>query len=87
MAQRRVLYLGEINAAYTTLSLFQEDRPVPAGAVDSLQVKLSEMKLRRSRTYGNCWLGWELWRQLELDRFWEQKLERGPGRGELGAGA
>ena len=62
---------------YTTLSLFPEDRPVPAEAVDSVQVKLSEMKLRRARTYGNCWLGCELWRQLELDQFWEEKLERG----------
>lgn len=62
---------------YTTLSLFPEDRPVPTGAMDSLQVRLSEMRLRRARPYGNCWLGCELWRQLELDRFWEQKLERG----------
>lgn len=95
VAQRRVLYLGEINDSqqaawrktlevfdeqrqdYTTLSLFPEDRPIPAEAVDSVQVKLSEMKLRRARPYGNCWLGCELWRQLELDRFWEQKLERG----------
>lgn len=62
---------------YSTLSLFPEDRPVPAEAVDSVQVKLSEMKLRRARPYGNCWLGCELWRQLKLDQFWEQKLERG----------
>jgi len=62
---------------YTTLSLFPEDRPIPTEAVDSVQVKLSEMKLRRARPYGNCWLGCELWRQLELDQFWEEKLERG----------
>jgi len=62
---------------FTTLSLFPEGRPVPAEAVDSVRVKLSEMKLRRARPYGNCWLGCELWRQLELDRFWEEKLERG----------
>jgi transposase len=67
----------EQQQGYTKLSLFPEDRPVPAEAVDSVQVKLSEMKLRRARPYGNCWLGCELWRQLELDRFWEQKLERG----------
>jgi transposase len=35
------------------------------------------MQLRRPRPYGNCWLGCELWRQMELDRFWEQKLPRG----------
>jgi len=63
VAQRQVLYLGEINDSqqaawrktldvfdeqqcrYTPLSLFPEDRPVPADAIDSVQVKLSEMKL------------------------------------------
>ena len=95
VAQRQVLYLGEINDSqkaawrkslevfdeqqrrYTTLSLFVQDRPVPADAVDSIQVKLSEMQLRRARPWGNCWLGCELWRQLGLDRFWEQKLPLG----------
>jgi transposase len=61
----------------TTLSLFPEDRPAPVDVLDTVQVKLSEMQLRRARPYGNCWLGCELWRQLELDRVWEQKLPRG----------
>jgi hypothetical protein len=95
IAQRQVLYLGEINDSqqaawrktlevfdedqhrFTSLSLFAEDRPAPADAIDSVQVKLSEMKLQRARPYGNCWLGCELWRQLQLDRFWEQKLPQG----------
>src|SRR5580698_2862894 len=95
VAQRQVLYLGEINDSqqaswrrtlevfdeaeqrFTPLSLFPEDRPVPADAIDSVQVKLSEMKLERARPYGNCWLGCELWRQLQLDRFWSEKLPRG----------
>jgi transposase len=95
VAQRQVLYLGEINDSQqaswrktlevfdeaerrlTALSLFPEDRPVPADAMDSVQVKLSEMKLERARPYGNCWLGCELWRQLQLDRFWSEKLPRG----------
>jgi len=63
---------------YTPLSLFPEDRPVPPDAMDSVQVKLSQMKLERARPYGNCWLGCELWRQLQLDRFWSEKLP--PGR-------
>jgi transposase len=95
VAQRQVLYLGEINDSqqaawrktldvfdeeqhrFTPLSLFPEDRPVPADAIDSVQVKLSEMKLERARPYGNCWLGCELWRQLQLDRFWAEKLPAG----------
>jgi transposase len=61
----------------TTLSLFAEDRPAPVDALDTIQVKLSEMQLRRARSYGNCWLGCELWRQLKLDEFWDRKLPRG----------
>jgi transposase len=61
----------------TSLSLFAEDRPVPADAIDSVQVKLSEMKLERARPYGNCWLGCELWQQLQLDQFWTEKLPKG----------
>ncbi len=62
---------------FTPLSLFPEDRPVPGDAIDSVQVKLSEMKLERARPYGNCWLGCELWRQLQLDQFWSEKLPQG----------
>ena len=77
-AWRKTLQVfDEQQQSYTTLSLFPDDRSLSADAVDSLQVKLSGMQLRRARPYGNCWLGCELWRQLELDRFWEQKLERG----------
>jgi transposase len=95
VAQRQVLYLGEINDGqqagwrktldvfdeqqkqYTPLNLFPEDRKVPAESLNSVQIKLNEMKLRRARPYGNCWLGCELWRQLELDLFWNRKLPKG----------
>jgi transposase len=78
-AWRRTLEVfDEDDHRFTALSLFPEDRPVPADAIDSVQVKLSEMKLERARPYGNCWLGCELWRQLQLDRFWSGKLP--PGR-------
>lgn len=61
---------------YTTLSLFPEARAT-AVDLDAVQVKLNQMQLRRARPFGNCWLGCELWKQLELDRFWECKLPRG----------
>jgi len=77
-AWRRTLEVfDEAEQRLTPLSLFPEDRPVPADALDSVQVKLSEMKLERARPYGNCWLGCELWRQLQLDRFWSEKLPQG----------
>ena len=72
---------------YTTLSLFPEDRAVPAEAVESVQIKLSEMTLRRARPYGNCGLGCELWRQMELDRFWGAEAGARARGSERGAGA
>jgi len=59
---------------YRTLSLFPDDREVPADVLDSIQVKLSGLELRRPRSFGACWLGCELWQQLGLDEFWRQRL-------------
>lgn len=47
---------NEAKQRYATLSVFPDDREVPAEAVDSIQVKLSEMELRHPRAFGNCWL-------------------------------
>ena len=61
----------------TMLSLFPEDREIPADAVDAVQVKLSAMELRRPRTFGDCWLACELWQRLGMTEFWEVRLPRG----------
>ena len=67
----------EDEQSYTGMSLFPEDREIPADAVDSLQVKLSELELRRPRVFGSCWLACQLWQQLGLDEFWQQHLPAG----------
>ena len=72
--RRTLPVFDESHQQYTTLSLFPEDREIPAESSSSIQVKLSEMELRRPRAFGNCWLGCELWRQLRLEEFWEEKL-------------
>jgi len=63
---------------YRNLSLFPEDRAIPSDAVNSLQVRLSGLELRRPRPFGNCWLASEVWRQLGLTGFWQTHLP--PGR-------
>jgi Transposase DDE domain len=70
----------EAEQRYSTLSLFPDDREVPAEAIDSIQVKLSEMELRRPRAFGNCWLACHLWQQLGLDQFWRERLLAGVER-------
>jgi len=62
---------------YTNLNLFPDDRPLPRDAVDSIQVRLSGLELRRPRPFGNCWLASELWQQLGLTEFWRGRLGEG----------
>ena len=46
-------------------------------ALDGAQVKLAQMELRRPRGFGNDGPGCELWRQLRLCEFWEERLSEG----------
>jgi transposase len=74
-AWRKTLEVFDENEQrYATVSLFPDDQPIPADAVESVQVRLSGLELRRPRVFGNCWLSCELWRQLGLDEFWRQRL-------------
>jgi hypothetical protein len=58
-----------------TLALFPEDR-CEAAADDAsvVRLRLSEMRLHRPRQWGACWLAGLLWRDLQLDRFWAERL-------------
>src|SRR5271167_746346 len=58
-----------------TLALFPEDRCegiLPD--VSIVRLKLSELRLRRPRQWGACWLALSLWEELQLDRFWAERL-------------
>ena len=58
-----------------TLSLFAANRGEAVIADTSIVgVRLSELELRRPRQWGACWLVLKLWRELELDRFWSERL-------------
>src|SRR5882672_12292023 len=38
------------------------------GDASVVQLRLSEMQLRRPRQWGACWLAGQLWQELQLDR-------------------
>src|ERR1700741_3610008 len=67
----------EAEQRFPSMSLFPDDRELPADAVDSIQVRLSGLELKRPRIFGNCWLACELWQQRGLDEFWQQRLPEG----------
>ena len=75
--RKTLAVFDEEKQQFTELSLFPEDRPLPEDAVDSIQVKLSGLELRRPRPFGNCWLASELWHQLGLSEFWREHLPEG----------
>ena len=52
------------------IALFPEDRVAPALDCDVVSIRLSEMRLRRPRQWGACWMATLLWDQLRLDEFW-----------------
>jgi transposase len=80
LAWRKSIAVLEAGApAPRTLSLFPEDRcegVLPDASI--VRLKLSELRLRRPRQWGGCWLAVNLWRELALDEFWAGRL--GPSR-------
>jgi transposase len=75
--RKTLAVFDEQKQQFTDVSLFPEDRALPADAVDAIQVKLSGLELRRPRPFGNCWLASELWHQLGLSDFWRERLPEG----------
>ena len=80
--RKTLAVFDEDKREYTNLHLFPDDRPLPADAMDGIQVRVSGLELRRPRPFGNCWLASELWQQLGLTEFWQSRL--GEGRESVG---
>jgi transposase len=57
-------------------ALFPEDRTPPVTDTPAVQVRLEGLQLCRPRSWGGCWLGDHLWRELRLDCFFGPRLGR-----------
>jgi transposase len=57
------------------LKLFPSDVEPPADGSGVARVLLNKVRLERTRQFGSCWLGLELWKRLGLDRFFEQAMD------------
>ena len=71
---RSIEVFDEDQSASAQMALFPEDRTAPELACAVVQVKLSELQLRRPRQWGACWLACGLWDVLQLDAFWQPRL-------------
>jgi hypothetical protein len=74
--RKAIEVFDEASGEPQTLALFPEDRCAAAVADDAaaVQVCLSALTLHRPRQWGACWLAGQLWRELQLDRFWAERL-------------
>jgi transposase len=89
--QRTLCYLGELNSSAhaqwlktvevfneqgetAQLKLFPSDAAVEDGP-DVARVLVKKVRLERTRQFGSCYLGLELWRQLGLDVFFARHMD------------
>lgn len=69
---------GEAKTRRPQLSLFDPPRRDEPRDDEPLLVKLSSVRLERTRDFGDVWLAWGLWRMLGLDQLLDELIE--PGR-------
>jgi transposase len=57
------------------LKLFPSNMAPPDDDPQVARVLLNKVRLERTRTFGSCFLGLDLWKRLQLDRFFEQAVD------------
>jgi transposase len=89
--QRTLCYLGELNGSAqarwqrtievfnqqgesTQLKLFPAEGEVPADG-QVVRVLVKKVRVEHTRKFGDCYVGWELWKRLQLDDFFAQHLD------------
>jgi transposase len=60
------------------LKLFPSHVEPPADDPQVARVLVNRVRLERTRQFGACFLGWEMWKRLALDRFFEQAVDGNP---------
>jgi transposase len=57
------------------LQLFPSEVEPPENDVEVARVVVRKVRFERVRQFGVCFLGWELWKRLQLDQLWEELLD------------
>ena len=57
------------------LKLFPSHVEAPSDDPEVARILIKQVRLERTREFGACYLGLELWRRLELDRFFERLVD------------
>ena len=60
------------------LKLFPSHLEPPVDDPQVARVLVNRVRLERTRQFGACFLGWEMWKRLALDRFFEEAVDGDP---------
>ena len=72
--QKSIEVFDEQQGQARQCALFPADRTPAATATPVVQVRLDALQLSRPRAWGACWLGDQLWGELQLDTFFAARL-------------
>jgi hypothetical protein len=72
--QKAIEVFDEREGQARQCALFPQDRTPPVTDTWAVQVRLDQLRICRPRTWGACWLGDQLWRELQLDTFFAPRL-------------
>jgi hypothetical protein len=74
-AWRKTIEVFEDGAAQPrSLALFPDDRSPELPDDQVVQIRLRDLRVRRPRQWGACWLACRLYAELGLDTFWADRL-------------
>jgi len=79
--QHTIDVINEDNGQLLQRRLFADHERTAPPDDDIIEVRLSTLRVRQPRRFGDCWAVTRLWRQLGLDTFWQEKL--GTDRGDV----
>jgi hypothetical protein len=73
--RKAIEVFDEASGKPRTLALLPEDRcAAVSDDASAVRLCLAALTLRRPRQWGACWLAGQLWHELQLDRFWGERL-------------
>ena len=72
--QKSIEVFDEQQGQSRQCALFPADRTPAVSGTLAVQVRLDRLQLAHPRTWGACWLGDQLWRDLQLDTFFAARL-------------
>ncbi len=73
--QRTIDIISEEDGERLQRRLFTDrEGTAPPDAEDVIEVRLSTLRVRQPRRFGDCWAGCRLWQELGLDIFWREQL-------------